>query len=121
MDDAGKLDAVMESVDKHLEQMTGQFKNYIPEEVAKIENAVVWQGGSHVLVCISNDYATAKAILDKIYFYPPAQHAYQCSICGRNCDVECYVHLEEMGVLTKKFKTPFRKRTPWEFSLEDYK
>ena len=64
---------------------------------------------------------TAKAILDKIYFYPPAQHAYQCSICGRNCDVECYVHLEEKGVLTKKFKTPFRKRTPWEFSPEDYK
>ncbi|MDD6735703.1 MAG: 4Fe-4S binding protein, partial [Clostridiales bacterium] len=26
---------------------------------------------------------TAKKILDKIYFYPPAQHAYQCSICGR--------------------------------------
>ena len=64
LDDAGDLDAVMASVDKHLEQMTGQFKNYIPEEVAKIENAVVWQGGSHVLVCISNDYATAKSILD---------------------------------------------------------
>ena len=64
---------------------------------------------------------TAKAILDKIYFYPPAQHAYQCSICGRNCDVECYIHLEEKGVLTKKFKTPFRKREPWAFSVEDFK
>lgn len=30
---------------------------------------------------------TAKEILDKIYFYPPAQHAYQCSICGRACDM----------------------------------
>ena len=64
---------------------------------------------------------TAKAILDKIYFYPPAQHAYQCSICGRNCDVECYIHLEEKGILTKKFKTPFRKREPWAFSVEDFK
>lgn len=64
---------------------------------------------------------TAKAILDKIYFYPPAQHAYQCSICGRACDVACYVHLEEKGVLTKKFKTPFRKREPWQFSVEDFK
>ena len=63
---------------------------------------------------------TAKAILDKIYFYPPAQHAYQCSICGRSCDVECYVHLEEKGVLTKKFKEPFRKRQPWSFSVEDF-
>lgn len=64
---------------------------------------------------------TARKILDKIYFYPPAQHAYQCSICGRACDMECYVHLEEKGVLKKKFKTPFRKRDVWEFSAEDFK
>ena len=63
----------------------------------------------------------AREILDKLYFYPPAQHAYQCSICGKACYVECYVHLEEQGLLTKKFKTPFRKRTPWEFSIDDYK
>lgn len=64
---------------------------------------------------------TARKILDKIYFYPPAQHAYQCSICGRSCDMECYVHLEERGVLTKKFHEPFRKREKWSFSLEDFR
>ncbi len=64
---------------------------------------------------------TAKKILDNIYFYPPAQHAYQCSICGRACDMECYVHLEEKGVLTKKFNTPFRKRETWEFDIDDFK
>lgn len=64
---------------------------------------------------------TAKKILDKIYFYPPAQHAYQCSICGRACDVECYVHLEEKGVLKRKFKTPFRKREVWRFSVDDFR
>ena len=63
---------------------------------------------------------TARKILDNIYFYPPAQHAYQCSICGRACDVECYVHLEEKGVLTKKFKTPFRKREEWSFDVKDF-
>lgn len=63
---------------------------------------------------------TARKILDKIYFYPPAQHAYQCSICGRACDMACYVHLEEKGVLTKKFKTPFRKREEWKFSIKNY-
>lgn len=64
---------------------------------------------------------TARKILDKIYFYPPAQHAYQCSICGRACDMACYVHLEEKGVLTKKFNTPFRKREEWKFPLDDWK
>ena len=64
MQSAEDLETVMASVDKHLEQMNAQFKNYIPEEVAKIDNAVIWQGGSHVIVCISNDYATAQKILD---------------------------------------------------------
>ena len=63
---------------------------------------------------------TAKEILDNIYFYPPAQHAYQCSICGRACDVACYMHLEEKGALTKTFKTPFRTQEEWKFKLEDF-
>ncbi len=63
---------------------------------------------------------TAKKILDKIYFYPPAQHAYQCSICGRACDISCYIHLEEKGLLTKTFQSPFRKRKAWSFSLESF-
>lgn len=64
---------------------------------------------------------TARKILDKIYFYPPAGHSYQCSICGRSCDIECYVHLEQKGSLTKKYKTPFRKRPVWSFDIEDFK
>ncbi len=63
---------------------------------------------------------TARKILDKIYFYPPAQHAYQCSICGRACDMACYVHLEEKGALKRKFKTPFRKREEWSFDIKDF-
>ena len=64
---------------------------------------------------------TARKILDEIFFYPPAQHAYQCSICGRACDTECYIHLEEKGVLNKKFNRKFRTRESWEFSIEDFK
>ena len=60
-------------------------------------------------------------IMDNIYFYPPAQHAYQCSICGRSCDISCYMHLEKKGVLSKSFKTPFRKRDEWSFDIEDFK
>lgn len=63
---------------------------------------------------------TAKIILDKIFFYPPAQHAYQCSICGKACDTECYIHLEEKGVLSKKFNHLFRIREPWRFDLKDF-
>ena len=64
---------------------------------------------------------TAKKILDNIFFYPPAQHAYQCSICGRACDTACYMHLEEKGVLKKKFNRPFREREEWRFDINDFK
>lgn len=63
---------------------------------------------------------TAKHIIDNIFFYPPAGHFYTCSMCNRACDVDCYCHLEERGVLTKQFKTPFRKREKWSFSLSDF-
>lgn len=63
---------------------------------------------------------TARQILDKIYFYPPAQHAYQCSICGRACDIQCYIHLEEKGLLTQNYRQSFRKREEWKFSVDDF-
>ena len=61
----------------------------------------------------------AREILDQIVFYPPIKHAYRSSICGKACDTACYIHLEETGKLTRKFKTPFRKRKEWKLSLED--
>ena len=33
---------------------------------------------------------------------------------------EALIHLEEKGVLTKSFKTPFRKRDEWKFKIEDF-
>lgn len=66
------------------------------------------------------DPAKARKILDEIYFYPPAQHSYNCSICGRACDVACYCHLEEKGVLKRRFRTPFRYRAEWRFPLDDF-
>lgn len=60
----------------------------------------------------------ARDIIDRTHFYPPIKHAYCASICGRACDTECYVHLEEKGVLKRKFKTPFRKRPQWKLSVD---
>ena len=63
----------------------------------------------------------AKEILEEIHFYPAIKHNYSPSICGRACDMACYVHLEEKGVLKKKFNTPFRKREEWRFDLNDFR
>lgn len=61
----------------------------------------------------------AREIIDRLIFYLPVKHGYQSSICGRACDTGCYIHLEKKGVLTKRFKTPFRKRPEWKLTLED--
>ncbi|MBQ6597331.1 MAG: 4Fe-4S binding protein [Lentisphaeria bacterium] len=59
----------------------------------------------------------ARAIIEKLIYYPPIKHGYWSSICGRACDTACYIHLEEKGILTKKFNSPFRIRPEWHLPL----
>jgi ferredoxin len=66
------------------------------------------------------DEKGAKEILDNTFFYPPVKHFYRSSICGRACDRACYIHLEEKGVLTKKFNRPFREKEDWKLSTEQF-
>ena len=62
----------------------------------------------------------ARRILDSIYFYPPAKHFYRSSICGRACDRACYIHLEEKGMLTRKFHKKFRSGEDWTLSTRQF-
>ena len=110
----GKLDAWQCAV--YYNGANGLKNPFMPPDAFKDfeDRVAIISGGAKVTP------ETARKILRNIYFYPPAQHAYQCSICGRACDVNCYIHLEEKGVLTKAFKTPFRKREEWSFKIEDF-
>ena len=62
----------------------------------------------------------AKKILDSTYFYPPAKHFYRTSICGRACDRACYIHLEEKGVLSRRFHRKFREKSDWKLSTHQF-
>ena len=66
------------------------------------------------------DVALAKKIIDNTFFYPPAKHFYRTSICGRACDRACYIHLEEKGVLKKKFKRKFREGDDWRLDTKQF-
>ena len=66
------------------------------------------------------DVELAKKIINATYFYPPAKHFYRTSICGRACDRACYIHLEEKGVLKKKFHKKFREGEDWKLSLKQF-
>ena len=66
------------------------------------------------------DEDKAKEIMDSTFFYPPAKHFYRTSICGKACDRACYIHLEEKGVLLKKFKKKFREREDWKLDTKQF-
>jgi len=48
--------------------------------------------------------------------YPGVRFDYNASICGRACYRACLVALEERGVLTHKFHSPFRGKPVWKLS-----
>lgn len=66
------------------------------------------------------DSESAKEIMDNTFFYPPAKHFYRTAICGRACDRACYIHLEEKGILSKKFKKPFRQGEDWNLDTKQF-
>ena len=51
-------------VDKHLDEKYDQYLSYHAEEVPKIESALVWKDSTNIILCITNDYETAKALME---------------------------------------------------------
>ena len=86
-----------------------------PDAFLKFDNRLEIINGTAVF-----DRDGAMDILDNIYFYPPAKHYYRSSICGRACDRACYIHLEEKGVLTRKFNKKFREKDDWKLSTGQF-
>lgn len=51
-------------VKNHVEELKNQFSNYVPEEVQKIDHAVIYQNGQFLFLCITNDYANVNSLLN---------------------------------------------------------
>lgn len=65
------------------------------------------------------DKERAKEVMEQCIFYPPIKQGYASSICGKACDVACYVHLEEQGKLECSQKNKFRRRPEWRLSVKE--
>lgn len=57
------VDAASDIVDKHLEEKHDQYLSYHAEEVPKIDSALIWKNGTNIILCITDDYDTAKALI----------------------------------------------------------
>ena len=53
------------AADTHLQDVISSFEDYVPEEAAKAEDAVILDKDKYVVLCISNDSDTAKQIIEK--------------------------------------------------------
>lgn len=65
------------------------------------------------------DAELSKRVMRECIFYPPIKQGYASSICGKACDIACYIHLEEQGKLLCSQKNRFRRRPDWKLSLKD--
>ena len=49
---------------EHIEKQRDAFESYIPEEVKKLDKAIVKQKGRYVAVCVTDDTDNAKKVID---------------------------------------------------------
>ena len=57
----------LEQAQAHIQSQIDSYESYIPEEVSRLEDAVVRQDGSYVSVVVSADAAAAEKMLDEAF------------------------------------------------------
>jgi len=65
--DAGSdktAEELMKTMQTRLDDRAESYANYMPDEVFKIENAVLQQHGKYVILCVTDDTDSAKAVID---------------------------------------------------------
>lgn len=63
------------------------------------------------------DYASLSETVCEVSGHLQYQRHWPAVEGSRGCMRECYIHLEEIGRLKRKFAAPFRKRKPWSIDL----
>lgn len=65
-DDVYSTDALVELAEARIEQQKASYASYAPQEVPKLESAVIRVCGDYVVVCVSADNAFAEQLLDSV-------------------------------------------------------
>lgn len=64
LDSAESAKAALDSVTSYLVDLQDSFKDYIPKEADKVQNAVTVQKGKYVIFCITSDGENAATIIE---------------------------------------------------------
>ena len=59
------IDAVVAGCEARIDDQKKACEDYLPDEMPKLEDAVVYKNGNYVVMCVSQDSAKAKAIIEE--------------------------------------------------------
>jgi hypothetical protein len=62
--DAESASGVFTLVQKRVSSLKFEFEDYIPGEMAKLSDPVLVQSGKYIILCVSNDNASAEKLLE---------------------------------------------------------
>lgn len=65
--DGEKAAEAVEAANTRIQEQTDSFADYIPEEVEKLEQAIVKQSGRYLVVCITDDTEGAEDVMDSYF------------------------------------------------------
>lgn len=63
--DAGAAERIVNAANARIEAQAADFKSYLPSEVPKLEKAEIYTVSNYVILCVADDIAAAKAIIDE--------------------------------------------------------
>ena len=66
-DSPEKAEEIAEKLRKRIEKRKRDFEGYIPEEMPKLENALVEVRGNCAVMCVSDDNDAARSVIDKYF------------------------------------------------------
>lgn len=61
------IDTVKSAFETRLENQKEACENYLPDEIPKLESAVIYTKGNYVILCVSNDNSKAKSIIEDLF------------------------------------------------------
>lgn len=65
--DSAAVSAIVNAMESHKATQIEDYADYVPKEVPKLENAIIYTNGNTVIYCVANDSAAAEAAVAGLF------------------------------------------------------
>lgn len=64
--DAAAAESIKAAMQTYVEEMAREYERYAPEQVSKLEDAVICVGGNYAVLCVTPDAKAAQDVIDEV-------------------------------------------------------